>query len=89
MGSERGISCRIVDIDYLLATPIREVDPCYSSFSSTAADCVPVIRIFDATPTGKKTCLHLHGTFPYLLVRYLIILYTVRDKIIKAQTRTI
>ena len=31
---------------------------------------VPVVRVFGATETGQKVCVHIHGAFPYLFVEY-------------------
>jgi DNA polymerase zeta len=31
---------------------------------------VPVVRVFGATETGQKICLHIHGAFPYLYIKY-------------------
>lgn len=31
---------------------------------------IPIIRVFGATETGQKVCLHIHGAFPYLYVEY-------------------
>lgn len=61
-------SCRVVSIDYHLMPPIKDLDVCFSSLSSSAVRRVPVVTIFGATPAGQKTCLHVHGAFPYLLV---------------------
>lgn len=29
---------------------------------------LPILRVFGATPQGNKTCLHIHGVFPYLYI---------------------
>uniref|UniRef100_A0A672LSB2 DNA polymerase zeta catalytic subunit n=1 Tax=Sinocyclocheilus grahami TaxID=75366 RepID=A0A672LSB2_SINGR len=63
-------SVRIVTADYYLSSPIRELDVCYSEFRESDVKKVPVVRIFGATPAGQKTCLHLHGVFPYIYVPY-------------------
>lgn len=61
-------SCRIVKIDFYMTAPIKDLDICYSQFRSSAVQKVPIIRIFGSTSAGQKTCLHLHGVFPYLYV---------------------
>ncbi|KAK2890528.1 DNA polymerase zeta catalytic subunit isoform X2 [Channa argus] len=61
---------RIVSADYYLASPIKTLDVCYSEFRESDVKKVPVVRIFGATPAGQKTCLHLHGVFPYIYVPY-------------------
>ncbi|XP_073708840.1 DNA polymerase zeta catalytic subunit [Garra rufa] len=63
-------SVRIVTADYYMSNPIRELDVCYSEFRESDVKKVPVVRIFGATPAGQKTCLHLHGVFPYIFVPY-------------------
>ncbi|KAJ4826151.1 DNA polymerase zeta [Turnera subulata] len=61
-------SVRIVSIDYYTAPPIPSVDICYSSFQGGKVKEVPVIRVYGSTPAGQKTCLHIHGAFPYFYV---------------------
>ncbi|KAM9840374.1 DNA polymerase zeta catalytic subunit [Aulostomus maculatus] len=63
-------SVRIVTADYYLASPIKNLDVCFSEFRESDVKKVPVVRIFGATPAGQKTCLHLHGVFPYIYVLY-------------------
>ncbi|KAM4522166.1 DNA polymerase zeta catalytic subunit isoform 2-T2 [Odontesthes bonariensis] len=63
-------SVRIVTADYYLASPIKELDVGYSDFRDSDVKRVPVVRIFGSTPAGQKTCLHLHGVFPYIYVPY-------------------
>ncbi|XP_062954509.1 DNA polymerase zeta catalytic subunit isoform X2 [Cynocephalus volans] len=63
-------SVRIVTADYYMASPLRGLDICQSPFTQAPVKKVPVVRVFGATPAGQKTCLHLHGIFPYLYVPY-------------------
>ncbi|KAM6954386.1 DNA polymerase zeta catalytic subunit [Aplochiton taeniatus] len=61
---------RIVTADYYIASPLKDLDVCYSEFRESDVKKVPVVRIFGSTPAGQKTCLHLHGVFPYIYVPY-------------------
>lgn len=61
-------SVRIVSIDYYMAPPILAADICYSSFHGGKVNEVPVIRVYGSTPSGQKTCLHIHRALPYLFV---------------------
>ncbi|XP_078505271.1 DNA polymerase zeta catalytic subunit isoform X2 [Lissotriton helveticus] len=64
-------SVRIVTADYYLAAPLTGLDVCRARGSEESTGRrVPVVRIFGATPAGQKTCLHLHGIFPYIYVPY-------------------
>lgn len=46
-------SVRIVTADYYTASPIKDLDVCYSEFRESVVKKVPVVRIFGATPGGK------------------------------------
>ncbi|KAJ3606662.1 hypothetical protein NHX12_026181 [Muraenolepis orangiensis] len=63
-------SVRIVCADYYLSSPVPDLDVCYSQFRGSEVHKVPVVRVFGATPAGQKTCLHVHGAFPYIYVPY-------------------
>uniref|UniRef100_A0A8D1LRW5 DNA polymerase zeta catalytic subunit n=1 Tax=Sus scrofa TaxID=9823 RepID=A0A8D1LRW5_PIG len=63
-------SVRIVTADYYMASPLQGLDICQCPLTQAPVKKVPVVRIFGATPAGQKTCLHLHGIFPYLYVPY-------------------
>ncbi|XP_069830948.1 DNA polymerase zeta catalytic subunit isoform X2 [Dendropsophus ebraccatus] len=63
-------SVRLVTADYYLAAPVPGLDVTRSHFRDCPVRRVPVVRVFGATPAGQKTCLHLHGVFPYLYVPY-------------------
>ncbi|XP_006839989.1 PREDICTED: DNA polymerase zeta catalytic subunit [Chrysochloris asiatica] len=63
-------SVRIVTADYYMASPLQGLDICQSPLTRAPVKKVPVVRVFGATPAGQKTCLHLHGIFPYLYVPY-------------------
>jgi hypothetical protein len=55
------ITLRIVSLDYYMAPPVPGMDVCWSELEGVAVQKVPVVRIFGATPSGQKSCLHLHG----------------------------
>ncbi|OJJ34165.1 hypothetical protein ASPWEDRAFT_173588 [Aspergillus wentii DTO 134E9] len=64
---------RLNCVDHYQANP-SELDPPlpYKNEASKKDDRhkVPVIRIFGATETGQKVCVHVHGAFPYLYVEH-------------------
>lgn len=31
---------------------------------------VPIIRVFGTDSAGTKTCMHVHGVFPYIYIPY-------------------
>ncbi|KYO24730.1 DNA polymerase zeta catalytic subunit isoform A [Alligator mississippiensis] len=63
-------SVRLVTADYYMGSPLPGLDPCQPRCPQAPARRVPVVRVFGATPAGQKTCLHIHGIFPYLYVPY-------------------
>lgn len=46
---------RVVTADYYLASPVKDLDVCYSEFRESNVKKVPVVRIFGATPAGQFT----------------------------------
>lgn len=46
---------RLVTADYYLASPVKDLDVCYSEFRKSDVKKVPVVRIFGATPAGQFT----------------------------------
>lgn len=64
---------RLNCVDHYQATP-SDLDPPLPHRDGAAGkndrSKVPVIRIFGATETGQKVCVHVHGAFPYLYVEY-------------------
>ena len=57
---QQQFSLRIVYIDYYMRRPVQGLHHCYSELQGCAVALVPVIRVFGATPSGQKACLHLH-----------------------------
>lgn len=64
---------RLNCVDHYQGTP-SELDPPlpYRDEAQGTRDRpkVPVIRVFGATETGQKVCVHVHGAFPYLYIGY-------------------
>ncbi|KAK5650145.1 hypothetical protein RI129_001174 [Pyrocoelia pectoralis] len=61
---------RIFNIDFYMSAPIEGIDPLHSDFRGTTIKSVPIIRIFGSSEVGLKTCLHIHGVFPYLYIPF-------------------
>ncbi|CAL7952234.1 unnamed protein product [Xylocopa violacea] len=61
-------SITLVTLDSYQSTPLSELDVTFSEFRGNEIRQVPVIRIFGSTPFGIKTCLHIHGVFPYMYI---------------------
>ncbi|KAF7587580.1 DNA polymerase zeta [Aspergillus hancockii] len=64
---------RLNCVDHYQAAP-SEFDPPFpyrdGSTGKYDRPKVPIIRIFGATETGQKVCVHVHGAFPYLYIPY-------------------
>lgn len=54
---------RIVTADYYLASPIKDLDVCYSEFRESDVKKVPVVRIFGATPAGQPSLVFMFCCF--------------------------
>ncbi|CAK9831820.1 DNA polymerase zeta catalytic subunit [Anthophora retusa] len=61
-------SINLVTLESYQSAPLSELDVTFSDFRGNEIRQVPVIRIFGSTPSGIKTCLHIHGVFPYMYV---------------------
>lgn len=47
-------SVRIVTADYYMASPLPGLDICRSPLTQLPVKKVPVVRVFGATPAGKR-----------------------------------
>ena len=57
-------------VDHYQSTP-TEFDPqIYRQNYKRDTPKVPVIRVFGATQTGQKVCMHVHGVLPYIYIEY-------------------
>ncbi|KAH8372951.1 hypothetical protein KR009_008781 [Drosophila setifemur] len=63
-------SVRLVIADFYLEKPQYGLDPCYSELRGKEIKRVPVVRVFGANSRGQKTCMHVHGVFPYFYIPY-------------------
>ncbi|XP_039483867.1 DNA polymerase zeta catalytic subunit isoform X1 [Drosophila santomea] len=63
-------SVRLVIADFYMEKPQFGMDPCYSELRGKEIKRVPVIRVFGGNSRGQKTCMHVHGVFPYFYIPY-------------------
>ncbi|XP_073844954.1 DNA polymerase zeta catalytic subunit [Musca autumnalis] len=63
-------SLRLVIADFYMEKPVPGLDPVYSEFRGKEIKKVPIIRVFGSNAQGQKTCMHIHGVFPYFYVPY-------------------
>ncbi|KAL1457720.1 hypothetical protein WDU94_007916 [Cyamophila willieti] len=63
-------SMNIVTIDFFMSKPVAHFDPVHSQLRNFVVQKVPVIRIFGNNIEGKKTCVLVHGVFPYLYIPF-------------------
>ena len=52
----------INQIDYTISPP--------GTLDNTTLSRVPVIRIYGASSTGHKACVHVHQVYPYFFIEY-------------------
>jgi DNA polymerase zeta len=75
MASSDTFRVRLNCVDHYQSPPSSLDPPLWSqlTYSSTQVGKlpqVPVVRVFGATETGQKVCMHVHGAFPYLFIPY-------------------
>ncbi|XP_017025136.1 DNA polymerase zeta catalytic subunit isoform X1 [Drosophila kikkawai] len=63
-------SLRLVIADFYMEKPQFGLDPCYSELRGKEIKRVPVVRVFGGNSRGQKTCMHVHGVFPYFYIPY-------------------
>ncbi|KAH8290298.1 hypothetical protein KR054_001671 [Drosophila jambulina] len=63
-------SVRLVIADFYMEKPQFGLDPCYSELRGKEIKRVPVVRVFGGNSRGQKTCMHVHGVFPYFYIPY-------------------
>lgn len=69
-GAARAFRQYVSHLDYALLPP-GPYDHAESSFAvHKRLPRVPVIRVFGATPSGQRCCVHVHNAFPYCYVEY-------------------
>lgn len=56
----RELCVRVVALDYHYCAPVPGLDPTHIPATQEPLGKVAVIRIFGSTPSGQKTCLHVH-----------------------------
>lgn len=56
------LSVLINQIDHILAPP--------GPLDNASLPRVPVVRIYGASSTGEKACVHVHQVYPYFFVEY-------------------
>ncbi|XP_034475797.1 DNA polymerase zeta catalytic subunit [Drosophila innubila] len=71
MSSTDGIySLRLVIAEFYMEKPVFGLDPCYSELRGKEIKRVPIVRIFGSNANGQKSCMHVHGVFPYFYIPY-------------------
>ena len=62
MNTDASLSVLVNQIDHILAPP--------GPLDNASLPRVPVIRIYGASSTGEKACVHVHQVYPYFFVEY-------------------